>query len=394
MTAEPYRDAASHLRDELRRAWLRVEYEIRLGWARGQVNPAAASAGDAVSPTDIGRLFAAARGERPADDAGAQAVLAQYLELHRAVEARIAASIKTSAAVRARSPLINLMRVFELTPRQWSALMFALLPDADPSLVQAYRHLARDPSCRGLDGRLLAQLVYDTPETRSLMARDLSNASPLVRYQLIDLAPGDSLLFRRIRAASRLVHLLDGTALGLDPELAELAELSSGAAPGEFPDVAVELATAAIRSSDVVLAVQGQRGLGKKLLLQRAAAHWKQRQLVIDGKRLAALHPTTLALALRALVRELHLLEAVPVFADIDDVLVRDGDRDELPGFFAGLLDQWSGPIAITINRERMPRIHHRPLVHLTLEVPPLPVRAALWRQAVPSLDAPAAGSL
>ncbi len=391
MTAEPYRDTASHLRDELRRAWLRVEYEIRLGWARGQINPTGAAAtGDAVTPADIGRLFAAARGERPADDAGAQAVLSQWLELHRAVEARIAASV----AVRARSPLINLMRVFELTPRQWSALMFALLPDADPSLVQAYRHLARDPSCRGLDGRLLAQLVYDTPETRSLMARDLSSASPLVRYQLIDLAPGDSLLFRRIRAASRLVHLLDGTALGLDPELAELAEVSSGTARGEFPDVAVELATAAIRSPDVVLAVQGQRGLGKKLLLQRAAAHWKQRLLVIDGKRLAALHPTTLAVALRALVRELHLLEAVPVFADIDDVVIRDGDRDELPGFFGGLLDQWSGPIAITINRERMPRIHHRPLVHLTLEVPPLPVRTALWCQVVPSLDPSAAQSL
>jgi hypothetical protein len=391
VTAEPYRDAASHLRDELRRAWLRVEYEIRLGWARGQVNPAAATpAGDAVSPTDIGRLFAAARGERPADDAGAQPVLAQWLELHRAVEARIAASL----AVRAGSPLINLMRVFELTPRQWSALMFALLPDADPSLVQAYRYLARDPSCRGLDGRLLAQLVYDTPETRSLMARDLSNASPLVRYQLIELAPGDSLLFRRIRAASRLVHLLDGTALGLDPELVELAELASGGPPGEFPDVAVELATAAIRSSDVVLAVQGQRGLGKMLLLQRAAAHWKQRLLVIDGKRLATLHPTALAVALRALVRELHLLEAVPVFADIDDVVVRDGDRDELPGFFGGLLDQWSGPIAITINRERMPRIHHRPLVHLTLEVPPLAVRTTLWRKVVPSLDPAAAESL
>jgi SpoVK/Ycf46/Vps4 family AAA+-type ATPase len=143
-----------------------------------------------------------------------------------------------------------------------------------------------------------------------------------------------------------------------------------------------------------VLAVQGQRGLGKKLLLQRAAAHWRQRLLVIDGKRLAALHPTTLAVALRALVRELHLLEAVPVFADIDDVVIRDGDRDELPGFFGGLLDQWSGPIAITINRERMPRIHHRPLVHLTLEVPPLPVRTALWRQVVPSLDPAAAQSL
>src|SRR5262249_60669330 len=142
-------------------------------------------------------------------------------------EARIAVSVAT----RVRSPLVDLMRAFGLTPRQWSTLMFALLPDADPSLVQAYRYLARDPACRGLDGRLLAQLVYDPPETRALMARDLSSTSPLIRYQLVDLAPGDSLLFRRIRAASRLVHLLDGTGLDLDPELAELAELGSSGAP-------------------------------------------------------------------------------------------------------------------------------------------------------------------
>jgi hypothetical protein len=58
--------------------------------------------------------------------------------------------------------------------------MFALLPEVDPNLVQAYRYLARDPSCRGLDGRLLAQLVYDTPQTRSLMARDLSPSTPLL----------------------------------------------------------------------------------------------------------------------------------------------------------------------------------------------------------------------
>jgi hypothetical protein len=385
---EPYLDAASHLRDELRRAWLRVEYEIRIGWTRGPASVDGAIA-DVVSPTDIGRLFAAARGERGSDE-GAQTVLAQWLALHRTVEARLQASL----AAGVRSPLVNLMRLFELTPRQWSTLMFALLPDADPNLVQAYRYLARDPACRGLDGRLLAQLVYDTPESRSLMARDLSNSSPLVRFQLLELAPGDSLLFRRIRAASRLVHLLDGTSVDLDPELVELAELRGLGEGGEFPAVAVELATAALRSADVVVAVQGQRGLGKKLLLQRAASHWGHRLLVIDGRRLATMPPIAQGLAIRALVRELILLEAVPVFADIDDVLVRDGDRDELPGFFGALLDHWSGPIAITVNRERMPRIHHRPLVHLTLDVPGLSVRSQLWRQIVPSLDATAADSL
>jgi len=390
---EPYTDVASHLRDELRRAWLRVEYQVRLAWTKGRGGITATD--DVIGPTEIGRLFAAARGETPAgDDAGAATLLEQWLAAHRSCEARIRATVDANLS----SPLVDLIRVFSLTPRQWSTLMFALLPETDPSLVQAYRYLARDESCRGLDGRLLAQLVYDTPTSRSLMARDLSSNSPLLRYRLVHLldsaSPGDSTMFRRIRAATRLIHLLDGTSLDLDPELADLAELRTGPAKGAFPPVTLQHATAALHSTEVILAVQGQRGLGKKLLLQIAAAHWNRNLLLIDGRRLAQLQLAGQALALRSLIRELKLLNAIPVLHDLDDATVQVGDRDELPGFFSALLDQWDGPVAVTINRERMPRIHQRPLVHLTLEVPTLTQRTAMWREVVPSLAEPDADSL
>jgi hypothetical protein len=80
------------------------------------------------------------------------------------------------------------------------------------------------------------------------------------------------------------------------------------------------------------------------------------------------------------------LLDALPAFVDVDDAVVLGEDRDAMPAFFDLFLDEWTGPLAITINRERMPRLHQRPLVHLTLEVPPLPVRAEMWQQVVPSL--------
>src|SRR5262249_41077854 len=161
---------------------------------------------------------------------------------------------------------------------------------------------ARDANCRGLDGRLLAQLVYDTPHSRSLMARDLSASSPLVKYRLIDLAnvggPLDSQLFRKIRAATRLVHLLDGASLDLDPEL---AELRGGGPAGAFRQLVIDRATAAIRSSEVVLAVQGQRGLGKKLLLQIAAHHWNAKLLLLDANRIAAQPAASQHATIRAL---------------------------------------------------------------------------------------------
>jgi len=383
--AEPYTDAPAHLRDELRRVWLRVEYQIRRGWARGTV--ARTDEDDAVvRPGDIGRLFEAAQQDHTRtnkDDAGAGEILTRWLALHHTIEARIEASREARTGI----PLIELARTFELNPRQWATLMFALMPEVDPNLVTAYRHLARDPSCRGLDGRLLAELVYDTPESRAQLARDLAPSSPLMYFRLLEI-PGqqESLLYRRIRTATRLAHMLDGAALTLDPELAEIAVLRTGTAEGSFPWTALEHAQAALHTSDVVLAVQGQRGVGKRLLLQIAAAQWGRKVLLIDGRRIVEQPPTVQHSMVRALMREAILLDAIPVVPDVDDITTSVGDQTELPGFMSIMLAEWKGPFAITINRERMPRIHQRPLVHLTLEVPTLGTRVGLWQNAVESL--------
>jgi hypothetical protein len=396
--AEPYTDATAHLRDELRRVWLRVEYQIRRGWARGTVARTEGDDGPAVyRPEDIGRLFEAAQSDHArtgGDDAGAGEILRRWLELHRTVEEKLAAS----RDARVRIPLIQLQRTFELGPRQWATLMFALMPEVDPNLVTAYRYLARDPNCRGLDGRLLAELVYDTPESRAQLARDLAPSSPLVYFRLLESVTGaaaqDSVLYRRIRCASRLVPLLDGSALTLDPELSEYASVRSGPAEGAFPAVALEHAQAALRSGDVILAVQGQRGVGKRMLLQMAAAHWGRALLVVDGRRLLEQPPPQQQQLVRALLREAVLLGAIPVVPEVDDIATNGGDTADLPGFVTAFLAEWPGPFAITINRERMPRVHQRPLVHLALEAPPLADRAMLWQRVVPELSGDDAGLL
>src|SRR5260221_3007175 len=108
---EPYADVADHVRDELRRAWLRVEYQIRLGW-RAQPSP---QLDESIGPADMGALFAAARGENTSkDDGGASVVLEQWLDVHRRTEARIRATIDAKVA----SPLVDVIRTFELTARQ------------------------------------------------------------------------------------------------------------------------------------------------------------------------------------------------------------------------------------------------------------------------------------
>ena len=390
---EPYADAASHLRDELRRVWLRVEYQIRRAWARGTAARADDDGPQVWRPADVGRLFEAARDDATrggTDDAGAAEIVERWLALHHTIEARVAA---TGDGV----PLIELGRRFALTPRQWAALMFAVMPEIDPNLITAYRYLARDPSCRGVDGRLLAELVYDTPETRPQLARDLAPSSPLMFYRLLEAPPvghNDSVLFRRLRPATRIVQLLDGADLSLDPELAEVASLRAGPTDGVFPPAAIEAAAGALRTGDVMLAVQGQRGVGKRLLLHIAAAQIGKGVLLIDGRRLAEQPAPAQHATVRALLREAILLDVVPAVADVDDVVAAAAESADLPGFVDALLADWRGGFAITINRDRMPRIHQRPLVHLALEVPPSATRAVLWQRAVPGLAAGDAAAL
>jgi len=89
---------------------------------------------------------------------------------------RIAATL----AAGIRLPYLDLWVRFELGYAQRLALNFAVMPEVDPKLVIAYRYLTSDPTCRGLDARLLAMLVYDSSERRADLSRDLAPTSPLL----------------------------------------------------------------------------------------------------------------------------------------------------------------------------------------------------------------------
>ena len=59
---------------------------------------------------------------------------------------KTSSSIRATIEARVRSPLIDIIRMFKLTQRQWATLVFALMPEVDPNLVQGYRYLARASS--------------------------------------------------------------------------------------------------------------------------------------------------------------------------------------------------------------------------------------------------------
>jgi ATP-dependent 26S proteasome regulatory subunit len=386
----PYTTPTALLRDLVWRCWLGVEYQIRQRWALGALP--SEDGGVQLAPEHIAGVFRSALGEyrdEPVPDgdaAGASVVRDAYHHHAMLLEARIQAT----RAAKIRLPYLELCERFALTPAQRLALSYAVMPEVDPKLLTAYRYLASDPSCRGLDARLLAMLVYDSAERRAEMSRDLAPTSPLLVYRLIeqDETAGsyDSVLFRRIRPASRLVQLLAGDANQLDPQLADVAELRGGDVDALFPEPLIARATAALGSPEALLVLQGVRGAGKRLLLQVAAARLGKQLLLVHGAVLAAMPAAQARPLVRSILRECRLLDAVPVIADLDDVIVAQGERSEAPAFVTQIAAEHRGAMAVTIGRDRMPRLDFRPLVQFTLEVPSLAERAQLWMWHVPAL--------
>src|SRR6185503_16727086 len=389
----PYETPQALLRDLLWRCWLAVEYQIRQRWAFGALPRTEDGATATWAPENVAGVFRAAlseyRGEPLAqgDDAGASVVHDAYRHHSLLMEARITATLRAKIHL----PYLDLCVRFGLSPAQRLTLAFALMPEVDPKLLVAYRYLSSDPACRGLDARLLAMLVYDTSESRADMSRDLAPTSPLLLYRLIeqDESTGshDSMLFRRLRPAARLVQLLAGDSSQLDPQLSDVAELRGGDVDALFPEAMIARAAAALSSSEALLVVQGVRGVGKRLLLQVAAARLGRKLLLLQGGMLAAMPTAQWRPLLRSILRECRLLDAVPVIADLDDVIVQQGERSDAPPFVTQLAAEHSGAMAVTLGRDRMPRLDFRPLVQFTLEVPPLDERARLWQWSVPALD-------
>lgn len=389
----PYETPQALLRDQLWRCWLAVEYQIRQRWAMGAL-PRGADDGAAVdwAPENVAGVFRSAlseyRGEPlvHGNDAGASVVRDAYRHHSLLMDARIAATV----AANIRLPYLDLCVRFGLSHAQRLTLSFALMPEVDPKLLIAYRYLSSDPTCRSLDARLLAMLVYDTSERRADMSRDLAPTSPLLLYRLIELDESagsyDSVLFRRLRPAARLVQLLAGDSRQLDPQLSDVAELAGGEAEALFPEPMIARAAAALASPEALLVLQGVRGVGKRLLLQVAAARTGRKLLLIQGSALAAMPPAQLRPVLRSILRECRLLDAIPVIPDLDDVLTKEGDRSDVPAFVTQLAAEHQGAMAVTLGRDRMPRLDFRPLVQFTLEVPSLGERATLWQRHVPDL--------
>src|SRR5207237_1307528 len=115
--------------------------------------------------------------------------------------------------------------------------------------------------------------------------------------------------------------------IALDPRLGDVASAPEAAAPGLFAEETLAEAEAVLDGGEVLLAVQGPRGVGKRLLLMDAAARLGRRVLLINAGRLMARPPDAVRPLVHSLLREARLLDAVPVIPDLDSAQAAGTDR-------------------------------------------------------------------
>lgn len=408
-TVTPYQGPEDHFRDELWRIWLRVEYEIRRRWEM-QSLPTSQQEGSLGQwkPREIGGLFRQAHADYTgaatgAESHGAAQVLDAYLRHSTLLEMRVQHSLELGPEAGIELPLIDLVRCFSLDARQRATLTLAMAVEVDAGLPIALRYLANDPASRHVDGRLLAMLVYDSVRARSRLARDLSPRSPLVFFRLLEIdesvARHDSVLYRRIRPAARLIPFLEGANRELDAELEGICRLVELEQPGLFPEELIETAASALGEEPVLVVVQGQRGIGKRTLLATAALRGDRQILEISCAGLASRGGGGVSAGaammdlLHAIVREARLLDAIPVLTDLDDAL-RDGASSEVPGFVSALCSLWPYALGATLHGDRLPPLRMRPVVHLQVPTPSRTMRTELWRRCLPLLEEEDANNL
>ncbi len=189
---------------------------------------------------------------------------------------------------------------------------------------------------------------------------------------------------RGIRVTDRVLDLFRGD-ITLDPHTANIAELQFANAFQPTHKPTTQMLAAWKAEPAPLMVAYGVNGSGRHETLQAIAARRNMPTLNIRCSMLPTAAPT-FRKALRAALRECAILEAVPLFENIDGIK-DSGLQQELGQTLATyngvVFATANGPVTGTWNDA----FQQRPIVEFEIALPVATARDALWQQALP--DAP-----
>jgi len=331
----PYRNAWEHLRDELERLRLNLLLRMRGSTHRQPADRLEGFQGLVVSEQEVATLLhdMGARNE-PASRDTHTAALTQSLDRIRAsIASRVAASARNPVAL----PLVQLAKIFGLSPFEVQSLVIAAAPDLDVRYEKVFAFIQDDVTRKRPTAALIIELLCQGSDEGVIARAAFATRAPLYRYYLCrppEAASDLPSLSRPLKVDDRIVEFLLGRQ-PLDACLTGAAQLVKPEAEPSPVAVDAELADRITRYLDttssgpagtgVVIHLLGRADAGKRALVEEVCRRERLALVVADVDRLANSATAFDELVVR-LGRE-ALLQPAALCIDEIDALARDPER-------------------------------------------------------------------
>lgn len=254
---------------------------------------------------------------------------------------RKTASIRRGIRLR----LVELARLFELTPFDTDALLICLAPEIDLRYERLYAYLQDDVTKKRPSVDLVLNLLSPSFEAKLAARGRFLAPAPLIHHHLVTLfddpsQPHPPLLSKYLKVDERIAaYLLDSDAL--DPRVRAYA--ARGTAQTGLDDLLLpadlkgRLASLVRdKAEGLILYFQGPYGVGKQTTAEALCREQGQGLLVVDGERLVEAGQEAFQMVARLACRE-ALLQGDALYWDRFDALLADERRAWLLALLAEL---------------------------------------------------------
>lgn len=316
-------------------------------------------------------------------------------EVHAALD-QIRASIarRKAEGVRAgvRLRLDELARLFELTSFDMDALLICLAPELDLRYERLYAYLQDDVTKKRPSVDLVLNLLSPSFEAKLAFRQRFAPQAPLLKHALLTLFDDPAqqsppLLGKYLKADERVVRYLFGSD-ELDARLLLYAQASAPRAriddlllPTDLKRRLVSLARS--QGASLAFYFQGPYGVGKQTAAEALCRELERRLLVVDGERLVNADELTFEPAIRLIMREALLQDAVLYWDGFDSLLAEERLAWRMALLRA--LEEQPGLAILAGNSPWEPAdlFRTRPFVRVEFPRPAYRERLSLWQASL-----------
>ncbi|HSD86285.1 MAG TPA: ATP-binding protein [Kofleriaceae bacterium] len=273
----------------------------------------------------------------------------------------------------------------ELTEDQVDFLWGVVARAVDPLLLALLQPICGTDARRGLSIAHYATIMGLEERRSQGIADVVLPGHPMRRHQFL-IAPEDSAVdvCTPLTVPPRVWSYLRG-----DDEPEELIRRAGGRVTVPFVAKLDDLQQAAVHRIDgamnsfgrTVVVVEGPAGTGRRTAVAMAAGATGRSVVAVDIARIA---PGSLDQTLAAQMRECLLTDSIPVIAEIDELIAKDGEIAAGMRALARTIETAPGPIAVTSRMAGIDLgVAERRVVRIRWPVPQTSSRRELWSDAL-----------